>query len=205
MIGIERELRGATPACERICSWRSVPRSSRSSALTGSRVPRLRRERRPRRPDAHRRADRHRDRLPRRGRDHPARLLRSRSHHRSHALGRGRGRPGGRRRLLQRGREHDRARADRALPAADHRLQDHRSLPARGRSPLDRAAGRNASGQRDRRDRAPRRPHLLARRDAGRGPPPARARRCPTARCEPTSNRLERCRLENIVEVHWTD
>ena len=51
-------------------------------------------------PDAHRRADRHRDRLPRRGRDHPRRPLGPRPHDGGEPLDRGRDRHGRRRRLL---------------------------------------------------------------------------------------------------------
>ena len=52
------------------------------------------------RPDADRGADRDRDRLPRRGRDHPLGPLRARAHDRGEPLDRGGGRDGGRRRLL---------------------------------------------------------------------------------------------------------
>ena len=70
---------------------------------------------RPRRPDAHRGADRHRHRLPRRRRDHPPGHLGPRADDRGDAVGRGGDRHGGRRRLLPgRGDRHRRSRSSRS-------------------------------------------------------------------------------------------
>ena len=115
-------------ACARTC-WSRSGRALRSSRrLDGLALLERRRDRL--RPDANRRADRHRRRLPRRGRDHPPGPDGPRSDDCGDALGRRRDRDGGRRRLLLRGRPHDRGGADQPVAAADPRVPALRPRPA---------------------------------------------------------------------------
>src|SRR4029079_2157017 len=72
--------------------------------------------------------------------------------------------------------------------AAD-RVQDHRPLQARGRTPPGRASRRRCAGRRHRRGRAPRGPARIARREPGRRPSAARARRRAFSRDEPHAHR----------------
>ena len=104
---------------------------------------------RPRRPDADRGADRHRHRLPRRGRDHPPGPVRPRPDDGGDALGRRRDRHGGRRRLLRGAVHRDRARALRALAAADRRLPRDRADPARRSGASARRAARRDERRRE--------------------------------------------------------
>ena len=112
--------RGSAPTC----SSRSARRSSSSSPRTRGRDWTFsQRSRHHVRPDADRGADRHRHRLPRRGRDHPPGALRPRPDDRRDALARRRDRHGERRRLLGGGGARDRRRAPDALAAPDRRAQ----------------------------------------------------------------------------------
>ena len=129
------------PACARTSSSASARRCSRSSRAYGFEGVLSQRPRR-RRPDAHRGADRERDRLPRRGRDHPPGPLGARPHDRGDALARGRDRDGGGRRLLERRADRDRRRARHARAAPRRVLPDARRFrPALDRLLVELPAG----------------------------------------------------------------
>ena len=158
------------------------------------------------RPDPHRRADRHRHRLPRRRGDHPAGGLGPRSDHRRRTLGRGRDRHGRRGRLLLGGahRHGHRAGGPRTVPPGRGRngtgpLPPSRAL-ARGRPDArafdQRAArgrGRTACSDQPRRVRGPEGP-----------PPPAHPARRAAREAE---ERLveDLAALEGVVAVRWNE
>ena len=115
-----RAARARRRGCGRTCSCRVGSALFTLVSAYGFSELRLRSRAGSRRPDAHRRADRHGHRLPRRRRDHPPGADGARAHDRRDALGRRRDRHGARRRLLQRaassrraGRPHRSARCGR--------------------------------------------------------------------------------------------
>ena len=158
-IGFEREIRdreaGHPHASARVARLGALHDRLR---LRLPRVPGERRQHRPHRPDAHRRADRHRHRLPRRRRDHPRRPVHPRAHDRGDAVGRRGDRHGVRRRVLLAGRGRDRADDPRALAAAPARLPADRADQAGGEPPHRRAQGGRAADAAAR-ARAQRAPH----------------------------------------------
>ncbi len=154
------------------------------------------------RPDAHRRADRHRHRLPRRGRDHRARHQRPRAHHGRDALGRRGDRDGRGHRLLRRRGRGDRARARLARPAEDRQRADA----------LARAAGGGRARDRSRPGRASARRVLAADRGGRRRDQLGRVRRrgddwtwccghraAPSRRASPRRSRT----LDDVERVQW--
>ena len=94
------------------------------------------------RPDQDRGADRHRRRLPRRGRDHPPGADRPRPDDRGDAMGRGRDRHGRRRRLLRGGGDHDGHRDREPLAAPDPGVPRLHADPTAGATARDRASER---------------------------------------------------------------
>ena len=161
-------------------------------------------DRRARGPDADRRADRHRHRLSRRRRDHPARALGARAHHGRDALGGRGGRYRRGRRLLQRRGEHDGARAARPLATANHRVPNpQRFRPEDGRLLVALPAGQAPGEVIDEVERAGARISSLEVSQEG-DRRRARVRRRAAAR-HARGGRRAIADLEHVVEVRWTD